>query len=414
MKRKIFLGFIFIAFILSCAAEEEKNGDSFGVESITPYFVDSNGDEMRFEFQANLIEDSYIQELSQSWEIEKISLENYPFHSMNSNKKNQILENSINNDFVYETKNDEDGKISALFYKPGYYKVSYSITDYAVTQKKDLILKVGNVEFPELYLSLNIPPEEKDVSNDYIGSFEIFAGNIDVTADYIDIKLAEMKSSWYNSKIKINTTKQFEIKSGISFSIENKEDDTVIKKFVAFSDFIQIQGKDTYEYFNNKEIDITNYPIEVSIKKHLINDNDDILYSTKNPFYFSILNFFDDVEGKSFFESLYGTFDLDKFPYKFEKANKNIISSNLFIGTSGIYFRKSKYTVCFSSDGIISEVVDSDKKRPFPTYPYGYLLGRLGQNGKVFPVGKYFLSDLKKMDNFYIYDIEKKSLEKQN
>jgi hypothetical protein len=132
----------------------------------------------------------------------------------------------------------------------------------------------------------------------------------------------------------------------------------------------------------------------------------------KNPLYFSILNF-EEKDGKSFFTSLYDTFDISRSPCKFHKTDKNVISSSLFVGTAGVYFKKSDYTVCFSTDGVVSEIVDVDKKRPYPTYPYGYLFGRLGENGCVFPIGKYFLSDSKKITDFYIYNMENNSLEKQ-
>lgn len=417
MRKRIFLFFISIIFISACSSEEDKEKSGFGVKNITPYFseIDTESNEVKFEFQANLNDNTYSQDFSQNWEIEKISLENYEFYSQNLDKDVRKLDNkSANTDFIHESKNDDLSKVSAIFYKPGYYKISYSITDYVDTQKKDLILKIGDVEIPELYFLLNVPTENKDVSDDYIGHFEILAKNIDMTADYIDIKLADLRKSWYNSKIKIDSMKQFVINCGISVDTRNKKGEILSKEFMGISDFIQIQGKDSYAFFNNEEINLTNYPIEVLIKKHFSGSNaENIFYSTKNPLYFSILNFFREVEGKYFFESSYNTFDLQHFPYKFEKNGKNIVSSSLFVGTAGIHFKKSNYTVCFSSDGIISEVVDSDKKRPYPTYPYGYLFGRLGTTGRVFPVGKYFLSELKKIDNFYVYDIAKNSLERQ-
>lgn len=419
MKKRIFLFFIcMVLFISACSSEGDKENSNFGVKSITPYFsgIDTENNEVKFEFKADLNDKTYSQDFSQNWEIEKISLEDYEFYSQNLNKDFRKLENKLaNNDFIYESKNDDFSKISSVFYKPGYYKISYSITDYIDTQKKDLILKIGEVDIPELYFLLNVPTSDKDVSDDYMGHFEISANNIDMTADYIDIRLADLRKSWYNSKIKIDPMKQFVINSGIGVDVKNRKGEILSKEFIGVSDFIQIQGKDSYAFFNNEEINLTNYPIEVLIKKHSsVNSTESFSYSTKNPLYFSILNFLGEAEGKKhFFESSYDTFDLKSFPYKFEKTGKNILSSSLFVGTAGIHFRKSNYTVCFSSDGIISKVVDLDIKRPYPTYPYGYLFGRLGKNGRVFPVGKYFLSELKKIDNFYIYDIAENSLERQ-
>lgn len=418
MEKRILLFFICIVFILACSSEEDKERSDFGVKNITPYFsgIDPESNEVKFEFQANLNDKIHSEVFFQNWEIEKISLENYEFYSQNLDKDLRKLENKLTDcDFIYESKNDDLSKNSAVFYKPGYYRISYSITDYVDTQKKDLILKIGDVDIPELYFLLNVPTNDEDVSDDYIGYFEISANNIDVTADYIDIKLADLRKSWYNSKIKIDSMKQFVINSGIHVDTKNEKGEIISKEFMYISDFIQLQGKDSSVFFNNEEINLTNYPIEVLMKKRSFASNmENVFYSTKNSIYFSLLKFFEEAEGKCFFESSYDTFDLQRFPYKFEKNGKNIVSSSLFVGTAGIHFRKSNYTVCFSSDGIISEVVDSDKKRPYPAYPYGYLFGRLGKNGRVFPVGKYFLSELKKIDNFYVYDIAKNSLERQD
>ena len=419
MRKGIFLFFACIIFILACSSEENKEKNDFGVKNITPYFsgIDTESNEIIFEFQANLNDKTYSQDFFQSWEMEKISLEKYEFYSsQNMDEDLRVLENKlIDSYFIPESQNDVLSKISAVFYKPGYYKISYSITDYVDIQKKDLILKIGDVDIPELYFLLNVPACDEDVSDDYMGHFEISANNIDMTADYIDIKLADFKKSWYNSKIKIDSLKQFVINSGIHVDTKNEKGELVSKEFMGISDFIQIQSKDLSVFFNNEEINLTNSPIEVSIKKQLpVFNTENIFYSTKNSIYFSILKFFEKAEGKPLFESSYDTFDLRQFPYKFEKNGKNIVSSSLFVGTAGIRFEKSNYTVCFSSDGIVSEVVDADKKRPYPAYPYGYLFGRLGENGRVFPVGKYFLSELKKIDNFYVYNIAENSLERQD
>lgn len=415
MRKGIFLIFIFVIFIFACSSEKESENSDFGVKGLTPYFnkINEENNEVQIDIRADLTDQTFMQELFQNWTVEKISLENYDFSLAFLDKKAEsINEKSNNNDFIYENKNNESDKISAIFYKPGYYKVTYSITDLIETQKKELILKIGEVDIPELYFMLNIPNEEKDLSNDYIGNFEILAGNIDVTADYIDVKLSDIKTNWFNSKIKIDTTKQFVINSGVSSTVKNKKNEILSTDFVAFSDFIQIKGKDSFAYLNNEEIDITDSPVEVSIKKQLFEE--DVFYYTKNQFYFSNLNFFEENEGKQLFESSYGILELGKMPYKFGITAGNVISSSLFIGTSGIHFKKSNYTVCFSTEGIISDVVDSDGKRPYPTYPYGYLFGRLGKSGRVFPVGKYFLSDLRKLDNFYVYNMENKVLEKQD
>lgn len=417
MKRRTFLFFIFIMFMFmfACASEEEKTSNDFGVRDITPYFTGGNEDscEMRFEFQANLTDKTYALDFSQNWEIEKISLENYNFYSGTLNNKTVEKNDNkiINNDFIYENKNDDLSRISAIFYKKGYYKVKYFITDYINTQEKELILKIGDVDIPDLYLSLNIPAIERDVSNDYVGHFEISAGNIDATPDYVDIELKELKKPWFNSKIKIDSLKQFAINSGVSFDIKNKKDEVLSNNFIVFSDFIEIQKKGEDFFFTNEEIDITNKQIEISIKNYVY-EEERFFYEMKNPLYFSILNF-EEKDGKSFFRSLYDTFDISRSPCKFQKMDKNVISSSLFVGTAGVYFKKSDYTVCFSTDGVVSEIVDVDKKRPYPTYPYGYLFGRLGENGCVFPIGKYFLSDSKKMTDFYIYDAVNNSLEKQ-
>lgn len=173
MKKRIFLFFIcMVLFISACSSEGDKENSNFGVKSITPYFsgIDTENNEVKFEFKADLNDKTYSQDFSQNWEIEKISLEDYEFYSQNLNKDFRKLENKLaNNDFIYESKNDDFSKISSVFYKPGYYKISYSITDYIDTQKKDLILKIGEVDIPELYFLLNVPTSDKDVSDDYMG-----------------------------------------------------------------------------------------------------------------------------------------------------------------------------------------------------------------------------------------------------
>ena len=107
--------------MFACASEEEKTSNDFGVRDITPYFTGGNEDscEMRFEFQANLTDKTYALDFSQNWEIEKISLENYNFYSGTLNNKTVEKNDNkiINNDFIYENKNDDLSRISAIFYK---------------------------------------------------------------------------------------------------------------------------------------------------------------------------------------------------------------------------------------------------------------------------------------------------------
>ena len=76
-----------------------------------------------------------------------------------------------------------------------------------------------------------------------------------------------------------------------------------------------------------------------------------------------------------------------------------IYLAKIFIGSMGHRVIPNNYYVYFGPEGLDSPELDPKNNRDFPTLPYGFLIGKLGKNGKPFPIGnRYSYSYSNKID----------------
>ena len=82
------------------------------------------------------------------------------------------------------------------------------------------------------------------------------------------------------------------------------------------------------------------------------------------------------------------------------ELNKNTISTNfnypniylskIFIGSFGHRPLNNNYFIFFGPEGANIDELDPKNEKEFPSLPYGYLMGRLGDIGEPFPIGNKF------------------------
>ena len=92
--------------------------------------------------------------------------------------------------------------------------------------------------------------------------------------------------------------------------------------------------------------------------------------------------------------------EYDKFIYLKKELNNNItkISMNLsniylskiFVGSFGHRVPFNNYYIYFGPEGTNLDELDPKNTREFPGLPYGFLLGKLGEDGVIFPISNEY------------------------
>ncbi|HPO50364.1 MAG TPA: hypothetical protein PLO89_08590, partial [Spirochaetota bacterium] len=84
--------------------------------------------------------------------------------------------------------------------------------------------------------------------------------------------------------------------------------------------------------------------------------------------------------------------------------NKYLVK--IFIGSVSQKVFSNDYYISFGPEGSDIEELDVKKKRDFTGLPYGYLLGRIGVDGAVFPVGISYYYSPSLIENIYYVDYQ--------
>ena len=202
------------------------------------------------------------------------------------------------------------------------------------------------------------------------------------------IEADNINYSWFDTEIEINPFKPFIIETGTHILEDNKQfylASLSKNSFLAGCDGIY------YDY-----LDITSKEILISpiILKN-ISENVIIKIYRKGSFiwhsgdiYLSNLMWGYDDEGKSKFVSSNSILNKENSVVSSYLNNKFLVK--LFVGSVGHKVMNNDYFVYFSTDGLDTDELDTKKRRAFSGLPYGHLLGRLGTDGKVFPIGTKF------------------------
>jgi len=233
-----------------------------------------------------------------------------------------------------------------------------------------------------------MPKIAKLTNQDFIGKFYLTVLNNDLSSnsEIIELKAEQMRDDWFDTGKTINPLESFKIAAGTHILNGN------IKTISSIIINSNLNESDSIEYFiNNEEVkSISTTPI--IIKGNNYNNLTIKKSGTKSWYkgnlYISCLTWKDDNS------------EYDKFICFVKLLNEidtkvfinldNIYLSKIFIGSFGHKFPFNNYYIYFGPEGTNLDELDPKNERDFPALPYGYLLGRLGNDGKVFPISNNF------------------------
>ncbi|OHD06331.1 MAG: hypothetical protein A2086_13985 [Spirochaetes bacterium GWD1_27_9] len=413
-----FTSYIFILLLLlSCSTDQKDKEIPISITNIS-IKKSENKTPKESEFQINLDLEGIVSEenlkqtdIQYKWGIEYIEMD---INNADSKKdiSTDILYSHFKEDYYFldVSKNSLTSLLSV--YKPGYYKISLYGSNINETKVRSVIVKVGNPEPPELNLKLNIPKIKSEMSSK--GSFFISYSNSkskNKFEDIIEIKASDLSSDWYNTGIKINPFLSFNIIAGTHI-LDGENDVKTIKSITNFSN-----EKDTlfYDFQETKEKKVSLLPIVLndidSNTIFSIYKNDNIKWYTGNIYVsFLVWGYNEDARKDEFIF----------FENSINQENENISSYfnnkylvKIFAGSYGLKVSNSDYFIYFGPEGINVDELDISKERDFSGLPYGYLLGKLGTDGKPFPIGasysyinstQFQIYSEDKFNNFVIQD----------
>ncbi|HOJ63947.1 MAG TPA: hypothetical protein PLE45_05955 [Spirochaetota bacterium] len=428
-----------LLFLLGCATNEKEEEKPIVIEKIELFPSINRTPRMNFfqtdiEIVAKMSADNLNQDIFYEWFIEEIKLDIQSNLDNIYKEKDKIKykENikDLSNDTAEDSTNDKESreileKISSLqkekkkinyylytsknplncmisIFEPGYYKITLRATNTKEVKEKSLILKVGEPELPELFLKLNIPDintyfdnsNDNDNTNDKNISklkgkiFVKFESLFDKEnkKDFIKIEGENFINGWYNTKIKVNPFYSFKITAGTHI-VEG--DDNIL--YIASLNKIALPaGYDNiyFDFLDKKANSVLTSPITL---KNFDKNNIFTIYKKGTKKW---------KEGDIFLTYLMWGFNNEKkeefiiFENMLNEANKSITTYldnkflvKVYIGSIGIRSRNNDFFIFFSPDGLDTDEFDTKKTRDFPGLPFGYLIGKLGENGKEFPVG---------------------------
>lgn len=292
-------------------------------------------------------------------------------------------------------------------YEAGYYKVTLSSKSGLFTSKSSVILKIGSPTLPELYTKVNIPSLKDGEKRDYRGRFFLKVEG-ELNTINTELKASELKDDWYNTEIKINPFSSFNILSGTHIGSYLDNEGQVISTLYSLGRESSGKNAANITYSLNRE----NKSKELTLSPLLFSQDDGISSITivkdnktgwNNTIYLTLLNWGFDKRKREKFSFIELTLS-DRTPKKLISL-KDYFLSKLFIGSYGHRLLPNRYFVYFSPEGVNSKDFDLANRREIPGLPYGYLLGKLGEQGKPFPIGHHF--SYYYSDNTPIYYLDK-------
>ena len=426
--KNIFFLIILLSIFLSCATNEKEEEKPIVIERIdllpsvnrSPKFSNFQID---VELVAKISSDNLNQDIIYEWFIDEIKLDiqsnlnesqkakddtdisdnksdrkdlsnDLSDDSFSLIKKSTNLEKKKNivNYYLYTSNNPLNCMLS--IFKPGYYKVTLRASNTKEVKEKSVIVKAGAPDLPELLLKLNVPDVYyADNSNDKIKGkiflrFESFFQTMEgVKKDFIKIEAKDLQNGWYNTNIKVNTFYSFKITAGTHI-VEG--DDNIL--YITSLGKTQLPaGYDSiyFDFLDKKGNIVTNSPI---ILKNFDKSNLLTIYRKGAKKW---------KEGDLFLSYLMWGINSEKKEEEFI-ISENVLNEDnkiittyldnkflvkIYIGSIGIRSKSNDFFVFFSPDGLDSNEFDTKKERDLPGLPFGFLIGKLGENGKVFPIG---------------------------
>lgn len=388
---KIFIIYVFI--LVSCSDNNDDSVNEIKLLNVGPVsssdsFPVETKEQLNVEFAANVSQNSLTDELVSSWQIEKIKPDVLDV-SLETSAENIMAANEKNDGFFMEI--SEDGlKALVAFYERGSYRITYTVTNYSDTKSSEFIIKNGEPECRDLYVALNIPAERSDATTDYKGIFAIQTQSSDGTSDSISINLDALRDSWYDTGLQIDPLRSFDLRAGILIN----SDETNKTVILSLPQLLQLQRGSENALLSNEPIDI-----ETDIVS-LVQVDEKQLFSSA--LYASNQYWWNDgtQERYGFRDSMFYQADL---PFQVV-STEGAYLAKLFVGNIGIKPENSSAFIYFSLEGVRSSSVDPRNKRPYSGLPYGYLIGKIGAEGTVFPIGYAYSSQASNDLPVYSYD----------
>jgi hypothetical protein len=386
---------ILIIFLFSCSTDTKSSNEPINIKNI---LIEKSSNRMprESEFQVDLelkaiVSDTNLkQDIQYKWIIEYVKLDIKDDLTGDISSTGSKTSNYF---FIDVDKNPLNAILSV--YKEGYYKISLSASNVSDTKFYSIMVRIGDPIFPNLYVKFNLPKLKKANKTDFKGQFYIGLNNGKYKSkmNITEIKADDVLDGWYKTGMTVNPFESFYMETGTHV----------------------IDGKPQYICSINKkdipkEVDNLVYDFQ-GIKEKQISSS---LLVIKDINANSILTIYNNGKdkwdrGEMFLSCLAWGYDengKDQFLYFENKLNNaNRIITNylnkkylvkIFIGSIGIKLFNNDYYIFFGPEGIESDEFDSQKQRDIPGLPYGYLIGKLGENGTEFPIGNgysYVYSD---------------------
>ncbi len=406
MKRffnyKILIYIIFAFIIIGCSSDQTNEEAPIVIHEISVNQVlnrapKENDFQIEIELLGTVNEENLKQDIQYEWFIEYLKLDITDNSlSAQSIKEDATGDIELNNIEIYLegcyfleiSKNPLSAMLS--IYKPGYYKITMQASNINETKEYSIILKTGDPILPTLNVKVNIPKMEKAKPNDFKGEFYLAFNNTKdklKVKDIIGLNAKEIIDDWYDTGYSIDPFLSFNIQTG-THVLDSKP----IYLCSLGNCIAPIQFDDIVYSFEGKEKkSITFSPI-------VLRD-----FGKNNTFTIAKMGDKKWAKGNIFISYLIWGINEDKkdeFIF-FEKTlnnENNSIDTNfnnkylakIFIGSFGHRVNLNEYYVYFGPEGTDTEELDPKNNRDYTGLPYGYLLGKLGKDGNVFPIGSTY------------------------
>ncbi len=401
---KIFKSVLLLIFIslfyVSCADPENEIGEvtilsvkPVGTHDIQPI---ETSDQLNVKVIAILDKLTDPALTTSTWLIEKIK-----YDVDDESLKSESIVSTEDSETAYFLEPSKDGLTAFIsFYHHGSYRVTYSVTDFKVIKNYSIIIKNGEPEFPHLFLSLNIYENDKNKILEYRGAINLEVSSEDGKNTITDLTVDKVGSSWYNTEILLNPLKSFTIKSGIPVVYDDNTNDI---QLLSIDEILKISDESGELTEIKSQIDVTGNKLTIDLR-----DKKSFILSDV----YTVLHYWIKGEKVDEYKFLTKTIKGDEYPVFEEIEDKGVHSAKLFIGNIGVSYSNTRTFTYFSVEGLRKSFIDIKNMRPFPSLPFGYLVGKLGDSGTPFPIGASYEFIEKTSEPVYFYDGEKFVLNK--
>ncbi len=413
LVRIIFFILLFI-FLFNCSTVDNEEAPIviedikiLKTESRTPRVGDYQCD---LELRAAMSEDNRSQDIDYKWIVEDLKTDIIS-NDYESDRTSDLLISNYKKDFYFIDVSNNPLVSMLSIYSPGYYKLTLIASNINETKSKSVIIKVGKPEKKNLYFKFNIPEQsvvEGDKTDLFKGKFYCSFYNQKerpklLEDSIIDINASKLASGWSDTGIKVDPFDSFGIDTG-SFVIKDGKEYSLgsISKTV-FGD----TGEIKYDFKETKGRAVRTSPLILS---KLASGEIFSIYKDKftkwdrGALYVDFLIWGYDEDGNDAFNFVEKNINEANEVVTSYFDNKYLVK--IFIGSVSQKVFSNDYYISFGPEGSDIEELDVKKKRDFTGLPYGYLLGRIGVDGAVFPVGISYYYSPSLIENIYYVDYQ--------